>query len=711
MNIFEPAASEDGSPPSITFGEIARSVAPALRPPMAITVDEAAERFRFIRYRSEWRKFDNAVTPYMIEPQRMVTNRRYGTVCFVGPARSGKTAAIVENPIAHAITCDPQTTHVVQMSFLAARTYAEEKIGAMIRNSPELRARQTGGPRGDNLLDKRFAGGMKLTIGWPVVSQLSSRDISRIILTDIDRMPVDVQGEGGPYPLARKRTQTEGSRAICIVESSPGFPIKRENWSPGSRHEAPPADGIASIYNDGTRARLYYHCLACGDPFEPTFERLEFDAEASTALEAGRSARLICPHCGGVMEQAQRSALNAAATWMHETAEGGIAPLGEATRVSDIVSYWLPGPAAAFASWAEIISRWLAAKRKADDEGDDAALKAVVNTDLGLSYLPRVTSDADELDAEALRAAARDYPLGVAPSWVRFVTIAVDTQKGRFVWQADAWGVNLERRLIQRGEIFQAPVGAPRAGDRPIDPARYAEDWRALDQLAELAFPIEGTEAAIRAVVIGVDMQGEAGVTDKARAFWRAKKKAGAHARWSLMRGRPTFTLEKRAWIARPETASKGKKAVKDVPILNLAVDRLKDEVYSQLTKQDAGPRSLALSSRLPGEVFDELAGERRTDKGWRKKLGVLRNEAFDLETYNLGLAIALKAERVDYDAPPAWAAEGARNALAFSTAPAPEVDPEAAPAGDEEPAARPVKIGRRRRSRRVPPAGGKVTW
>ena len=45
--------------------------------------------------------------------------------------------------------------------------------------------------------------------------------LPRVLLTDYDRMPDDVDGEGSPFDLARGRTRTFGSRAYVVAESSP----------------------------------------------------------------------------------------------------------------------------------------------------------------------------------------------------------------------------------------------------------------------------------------------------------------------------------------------------------------------------------------------------------------------------------------------------------------------------------------------------------
>lgn len=662
-----------------TTAEVVAEALPALTPPSRITVDEAAANWRMTRVGLSWLNWDNAAAPYMIEPQRMVTSRRYAVVCFVGPAQSLKTSALIENPIAHAITCQPRPVHVVQMDRNAAREFSIEKVGPMIRRSPELQARQAVGKGADNTFDKVFRGGMRLSIGWPVVSQLSSRAIPLMLLTDYDRMPEDVEGEGSPLALARNRPKTFGSLGKVVLEGSPGRPIEREDYTPEGPHSAPPTTGILEVYEGGTRARWYWSCLDCGGEFEPRLDRLEWPEETASPAEAGRRTVMVCPHCGSVIAPGRKVELNARGRWLHETRSGEIAPLGDETRESDVVSYWLQGPAAALSTWADQVTQYLQARRVTDAGGDDSGLKTVLNTQFAMPHLPRAMRDDSGLEAAKLRDMAEPRPLGVAPASARFVTVAVDIQDNRFVVQVDAWGPDLERWLIDRFDLFTPPDDAPGAGGRALDPARYAEDWQVLEPLLDRAWPVEGGEWALRPVAVAYDSGGKPGVTENAYRFWRARRKDGRGKEWRPVRPRGGANLPDRAWIERPKRGHGGKKAASDVPLLYVATDRLKDAVSAQLTRTEPGVAAYHLPATLPTEVFEEFAAEKRTAKGWEKKPGAQRNEALDLAGYALGLALTLGAEKIDWTRPPAWAAEPRFNGRA--------VDLSAVSGRDEPPA------------------------
>ena len=173
------------------------------------------------------------------------------------------------------------------------------------------------------------------------------------------------------------------------------------------------------------------------------------------------------------------------------------------------------------------------------------------------------------------------------------------------------------------------------------------------------------TGLGLRPVMVSIDSHGEPGVTDRAYAFWRKCRGLGLGARFRLTRGRGGPT-HKRAVLGYPEAAHAGRKQVaRDVPIITIATDRLKDEISASLTRDEPGPGAYHLFETLDPSVFSELSAERRTDKGWERKAGGRRNEALDLAVYGKALAIVMRAEKIDWLNPPDWARPAAENVFA----------------------------------------------
>jgi len=660
------------TPPFASVEEVLRDTLPALKPQRRIDVAEWAESSRRISLPNFQGKWSNDFAPYMTEPSRMITSRRYGALVFVGPARTAKSESLILNAVGHAIECKPRDTMVVCQTQDSAKQFSERKLAPMLRANPQLQRLQQTGRGADNIHAKKFAGGMDLQIRWPVIGNFSQNEYFTVLLTDRDRMPDDVDGEGDPFMLARKRVQHAGSLGMVVSESSPGRPIERDDWEPATPHEPPPCAGVLAEYSLGTRAQFYWTCPSCHTRFRPRFDTLHWETRA-TPGETARTVFMACPH-GCVIAPDRKHELNLDGVWLHEHGNGvDLVELGdEAIRDTDIVSYWCEGPVAAMQSWEQLVLRYLQGKASFDERGDETALKATINLDQGRAHLPAVRMVGEGLGAETLKALSKRYPLGVAPAETRFITLQVDVQGNRFVVSAEAWGRDLEHWLIDRFDISEPPEGAPGAetdkngkSRRAIDPPRYPEDWAVLRRLLDRSYPVAGSgyEMLPRAVI--VDSGGAAGVTANAYRFFRAMKKAGVGHRVYLAKGIGGLNQQRAVYAAPEKVLGTKTKRTTDIRIVAVGTDPLKDEIALALTRKEPGPGAYHLPDALSDAAFAEFCAEVRTDKGWEARKSGLRNESLDLAVYAKALAIVLKAEKLDWDRSPAWAAPVAENSYA----------------------------------------------
>ncbi|MEL6586358.1 MAG: terminase gpA endonuclease subunit, partial [Pseudomonadota bacterium] len=412
------------------IGDAILAALPALAPPARITVSEAATRRR-VNAGGQWMTWDNDVAPYMVEPMDATLSRRYEAVVFAGPARCSKTESMIINPWVHSVLASPRLASIFYMSQAAAREWSIEELGPIIKNSPKLRKML----RIDNVHEKTFQGGARLTIDWPTDNKLSGRSIPLPLFADYDQKAYqNVEGQGPAFSMGRKRTTQAGTRGMTVAESSPRFPILDESWQPKTPHEAPPCEGILGLYNTGSRARYYWTCPDCKGDIEPTFRSLEFPKEGTPAAR-GRAAHMVCHHCGSVIEPRMKAELNRGGRWLHESNAGELVPLGDDVRDTDVLSYWLQGPAAALTTWAKIVTKYLEAVEEFDRTLDEKPLQAATNLDLGLPYKPRAMSSEAVLTEDGLRNAATDHAWQVAPAETRFIQAAVDVQTGRFAVQ------------------------------------------------------------------------------------------------------------------------------------------------------------------------------------------------------------------------------------------------------------------------------------
>jgi phage terminase large subunit GpA-like protein len=580
----------------------------------------------------------------------------------------------------HAVMCDPKPTLIVHMTSTDRNAWVEEKFDPMVQNSPEIRAR-LGKGREDSTFSRQRFRGMRITLGYPTAQTFSSHSYGAVLMTDYDHFrqvlgPAD-RPEGKPWDMALNRIRTYMSRGKVLAESTPAFPAFDPTWRQpaDAPHMMPPTEGgIVLLYNDGTRGRWYWECPDCQEEFEPRFDRLRFDPDLEPGA-AGAGAQMECPHCGVLIDHRHKVEINRAALrdkggWRHEGADGTLAAFGDARlRETDTASFALNGAAATFSSWREIVAKYVSAMRQFRELDDDTELATFHYTFVGVPHVRPSGAGEGELTIQALRDAALPLPKGVAPSWTRFVTITVDVQSSWFPVQVTAWDERGNAVVIDRFDLTAPPEGAPNAARdadgtrRRLQPGVYAEDWRVLEALETRVIPLEGQGYGLKPVALAVDFQGEPGVSDNAEAFWKARRKAGSAARWLVSRGEGGFKVPFRVVHEQPDRASKGKKA-RNIKILKLATDRLKDTVSAALARGVAGAQgAIHLGAWMTEETaVAEFIAEERTVKGWELKRGQRRNEGLDLTVQARALAEHLGLMKINPDAPPPWAVGGLEN-------------------------------------------------
>ncbi|HGG04735.1 MAG TPA: terminase [Aliiroseovarius sp.] len=669
-------------PPFTTPEEIMADALPLLDPPSRMTVTSAAEQYLRVPVQGAWQRFDREVTPYMVEPSDATQSRLFKAVGFVGPSQSGKTM-MLQAVTMHAVTCDQDTVMIFHMSRSDRDKWVEEKLNPLIENSPEILTR-LGHAREDSTFSRKRFKGMRVLVEYPTPTALSGGSYKMVLLTDVDHMPLTVGGkdnpEGSPYAMARNRTKTYLSRGCVLAESSPAWPVLDPSWkaSQDTPHMLPPvAGGIVHIYNQGTRARLYWECPDCQGEYEPRIDRLHYDAALDPA-QAGASAEMQCPHCGGLLSHRHKMEMNrkifkGKGGWRHEGEDGKLVAMGDAgMRPTDIASYALNGAAATFSNWPDIVSHLEAARQKAAQLGDETDLATVYYTEIGVPFRSTKSEQESDVDLQFLKDHAHTTPKGVAPDWTRFITISFDVQGTYFAMQAMAWGDDGQSQVIDRIDMTQPPATSPNAEkdaeghSRTLAPEKYLEDWDLLPPFADRVWPVEGQTYGLRAVALVVDFQGKPGVSDNAEAFWRQRNRDGHGKRWFVSRGHGGWKQSSRFWHASPERRSGGGKA-RNIKLLNIATDRVKDTIAAALSKVEGGKGALFTPQWMEDAALEEFIAEERTSKGWAKKKGMVRNEGFDLSVMARALAELLGVLRIDQDAPPAWALTGPDNSFAVA--------------------------------------------
>lgn len=577
------------------------------------------------------------------------------------------------NWLLYSVICDPGDMILYQTSQTMARDFSRRRIDRLHYHSKEVGKRLLSRSDADNTYDKQYLSGMLYTLSWPTINELSGRPVGRVGLTDYDRMPPDVDGEGSPFDLARKRTTTFGSSAMTYCESSPGFSVSVASYMPKTAHEAPPAPGIFSLYNRGDRHRWYWPCVHCHEYYEPHFKLLVWP-NSNDIIECGEAAAIMCPHCGALTEAHQKYDVNAEGHWVAEgqtISKSGIVS-GTGIR-SDMGSFWLRGPAAAFASWKTLVVNYLKAEEEFLKTGSQEALKSTVNTDQAEVYFERGTG-ASRLP-EDLKAKAEDFgDEPCVPLSVRFLIATVDVQANR--WEVQVQGIvppPNEGALPDIVVIDRFPVIKSKRLDQDgehlwVKPSSHIEDWDLLtEQVLRKTYPLaDGSGRRMAIKLTGCDSGGKKGVTGMAYQYWRNLAKDGIAGRLLLVKGTGEPSAP-RINLIYPDSSSgrKDRKALSkgEIPVLLIQTDKVKDDLNNALDRETPGGM-IRFSNVLDDNFYTELTVEQKSAKGKWENPRKYRNEAWDLICYCMALMNYMRVEYLDWNNPPGWAADWSINDL-----------------------------------------------
>lgn len=641
-----------------------------MSPPERLTPSEAAERYRILNNPGAYHgPYLNETTPYMAEPLDILGDPTKKACIFVGPAQTGKTDSLILNAILYAVKCNPIDTIVYQTSQTVAADFSRTRVDRMHRHSPEVGKHLLPAANADTVHAKYYDSGIVLNLSWPTINEMSGRPRGLVLLTDYDRMPQNIDGEGSPFDLGQKRTTTFRSRGKTVAESSPGFEIHAGSaWIPSSTHEAPPCDGIMALYNRGDRRRWNWKCPSCREWFEPRFEHLIYPTECSPG-ESGRQAYMACPKQGCVITPAQKYDVNKGGRWVKDgqrlTEDDEL--IGEAVE-STTASFWLMGVAAAFAPWSSLVEKYRQAEIEYERTGSQEALMATVNTDQGVPYRRRgqnVERNPEDLKARADGGLRR----AVVPLGVRFLLATIDIQGQKFVVQVHGIlpGNPYDVAVIDRFDITHSKRKTETGDNHFLNPAAYIEDWDTItEQVLQRSYPLgDGSGGSMRIKMTFCDSGGKEGVTTQAYQYWlNLRAKGVLHSRFQLLKGTGKPAAP-RAAITYPDSTDKSRNASAkgEVPVLMLGSNILKDMLDNRLSRAEGSGGSILLPEWPEDSFFAELCVEVRTEKGWENEHR-RRNETWDLLYYCLGACTWMRVDNFDWTKPPSWAEEWGKNTL-----------------------------------------------
>jgi phage terminase large subunit GpA-like protein len=513
-----------------------RALSAGLRPPPKLTLSQWADEHFRLSAESAAQAGRWTCLPYQRGILDAITDPKVTQVSLMKSARIGYTL-MVTAAVGYFIHQVPCSILLVQPTVEDAKGFSKETIAPMFRDVPVLSAiafedAEDSGPKDsrNTIQHKRFPGGVLSLVG--ANSGSGFRRVSRkvVIFDEVDAYPPSAGSDGDPIDLGKKRAEYFWDRKILA----------------GSTPLVAGVSRIEQMFEEGDQRRFYVPCPHCGHRDFLVFTERADHAGHFMQWPDGKpeDAYFVCSKNGCVIDHKYKRDMVAAGEWRAAKPFKGHASF-------HIWAAYSFGPNT---SWGALAQEFLAAKR-----AGPLRLQVFCNTVLGETWKEK----GEAPDWERLYRRREQYPMGVVPPGVVFLTGGIDVQKDRVVWEVVGWGVGKESWSVDAGEIY-------------MDTSSDAE-WTKVDELLDRSWE---TSAGLRMglLMLGID----SGYNTQMVYSWARRHvgrviatKGVSTAR--VLLGTPTAVDVKR----------NGKRIARGCKVWPVGVDMAKSELYGWL-KLDA---------------------------------------------------------------------------------------------------------------------------
>lgn len=469
---------------------------------------------------------------------------------------------------------------------------------------------------------KKFLGCVTYVKGGSSARNFRRISVDVAILDEIDGFDKDIDQEGSPRKLAKKRLEGAVFPKM-IVGSTPKLKYLSEI--------------TAAIQEADAVFKYHIPCPQCD-----ALQFLYFGGEDKPyglkwINRDPNTAAYCCIACQSLFTQADYIGVWKKGRWQSENGDYYDHDDGKWKDCNGAVirpprhvgfdNYWaIYSPQTA---WSTIVKEWLGAVAKAR-HGEKSDLKTFINTTLGQDY----EDDVEKTESSELKKRAEDYPLQTVPMGGLIVKIGIDVQKWGFHLLAWALGRGEESWVIDRQLIAANP--------------EVQAEWNKLDAFLLHKYP-HAAGTVLGADSAAIDTGGY--WTHQAYNYVRDRRWALG---WSVNAHNPPklFAVKGSSISHKPisgraqlQDVNNYDKVIKSgVKLYEVGTDTAKDLFHGRIGVPVHGPGYVHLSKYLPDDFFEQITNEVRvikhTPKGavssWVKRRTGVKNEDLDCTVYCL---------------------------------------------------------------------------
>lgn len=556
-------------------------------------------------------------------------------------SQMGKTEGVF-NVIGARLDDDPTPTLYIGPTQKLVQSMSSDRIMKMFRSVPSLWDKLEKGKR--NKIDEKWIAGVRFGFGWAgSATELAGHPAGIVLVDERDRMDDNSAGEGDPVELAEARTATYPDGKVIVVSTPTLGTVDVETDAETGIERFKPSDTVDSpiwkLWQEGTRSEWAWPCPDCGDYFIPRFRHLWWP-KGCTPHQAIKAARLVCPHCGSMIEDAAKQKMNAAGVYLSPGQRVGPDGVVQgAAPATDVASFWVSGLCSPWRSFGQRARSFLAAV----ESGDQTRVQTVLNTGFGELFAMR----GEAPDWTAVAQLRKPYEAGVIPEGVQLLTCAVDVQGNRLVYSIRGWGFNYESWLIENGEIW---------GETQHDAV-----WMQASALLDREF---GGMKIVRMMVDAGFKPGEA--RDDHQVYLFARRHMGR-----VLATKGHDKLERPFKASKIDVSYRGKVIPNGLDLWHFDSDFFKTWVHGRLNWPDDQPGGFHLHQTTSEDYCQQLVAEQRVTRpsGQVTWVRVKRdNHYLDCEALNALAAHIVGVHSLPKDKPEPVPAPRASRARMIST-------------------------------------------
>ena len=560
-----------------------------LHVPSLSTPDEWAARNRtYPRTAAVPGPRDPRLTPYVIEIERAIAKCATKRIVVVTAAQAGKTDLLLdvagwrlEHRPAPILYVGPNKQFLTEQF--------EPRIMLLLDEAPSLADKVARGKRMTKT--RKIIAGVPLRLAHAGSSVALKSDPAALALVDeYDEMLANIKGQGDPLGLVERRGDTYAD-FCCAVTSTPRRGIVEATRDEASGlffwNDAPAEDIFESpiwrLWQQGSKHHWAWPCPHCDTYFIPRFNIVHFD-HTLIPVEAARTVHIVCPSCGGIIEDDHKEEMNASGLFVApgQRIEGG-SVVGNPTT-TDTLSFWVSGLASPFVTFGDRVKSFL----QAEEMADPAMVQTAINAGFGELYAP---GGADLKDWHRVAQRRLTHHYGEVPEDVVRLSAAVDVQGNGFYYSIRGWGARATSWQIESGEL-----------------AGYTDQPEIWNDLAET---LTATYGGLHILLALIDTgfrpnkpnSGSDNVTyEFCRRFRRFVRPTKGWATLSapIMRGKTHVTLP-------------GQKAEWSLELVRLDTDFWKQRLHERLSWPEDQPGGFWLSADATEDYCRQLVSENRT--------------------------------------------------------------------------------------------------